>query len=105
MSRKDVRDEPGRCMRLSAEEGVETWLDLMTGRVLVGLSRRETDMNTPSTETTLAEASVSDSVALLDVVKDYLDEAGYTYLVVSPENIGFPIEETHALYNILINVD
>ena len=34
LRRLDVRKVPGRAIRLSVEEGVETWLDFDTGRLL-----------------------------------------------------------------------
>ncbi len=46
--RRDV-DEPGRLLRLAEEHGVETWLDLKTGRQLAGLTRGpEADVAAPS---------------------------------------------------------
>lgn len=39
--RHDVRDEPGRCMRIAEEEGLETWLDFETGRIDRGLPHRD----------------------------------------------------------------
>jgi hypothetical protein len=39
--RRDVRDEPGRMLRLAKEDGIETWLDFDTGEQIVGLPHRD----------------------------------------------------------------
>jgi hypothetical protein len=38
--RSDIRDDPDRAMPLAEEDGIETWLDLTTGRVVAGLAHR-----------------------------------------------------------------
>ncbi len=39
--RHDIRDEPGRCIMLADEGGLETWLDFETGRLERGLPQRD----------------------------------------------------------------
>jgi hypothetical protein len=46
--RQDIRKIPGRAFKLSEEDGIETWLDLQTGRVIDGLSDSDTPGNTSS---------------------------------------------------------
>jgi hypothetical protein len=36
--RSDIRDDPDRALKLGEEDGIETWLDLNTGRLVAGLS-------------------------------------------------------------------
>jgi hypothetical protein len=57
MERFDVRDEPGRMLRLAEDDGVEIWLDLFTGSQGAGLPHREDPQDgsllgeeTPATE-------------------------------------------------------
>ena len=39
LKRTDIRDIPGRALRLAIDEGVETWLDFDTGRILTKSSK------------------------------------------------------------------
>lgn len=41
--RRDIRDEPGRMLKLAEDEnGVETWLDMRTSRQIIGFPHRDT---------------------------------------------------------------
>ena len=39
LTRTDLRDEPGRMLKLAEEGDIETWLDFQTGQVTVGMKR------------------------------------------------------------------
>lgn len=40
LARFDIRNIPDRAMKLADENGVETWLDFMTGRITMSMPRR-----------------------------------------------------------------
>jgi hypothetical protein len=40
LEREDIRDIPGRAVKLGEENGLETWLDMDTGRIIRGLPQR-----------------------------------------------------------------
>ena len=41
LTRMDIREQPGRCLGLAAENGLETWLDFNTGKLTLGLPQRD----------------------------------------------------------------
>lgn len=45
LTRTDVREQAGRCLRLSAEHGLETWLDFETGKLTLGLPQRDVEID------------------------------------------------------------
>lgn len=103
---RDVRDEPGRCLRLASEDGVESWLDFDTGRILVGLSQRDGDTPVQKTKEDFPkDHAPSTNGSLVNVVRGYLDEMEYKYLVVDAERTALKITETHGTYEVRITVD
>lgn len=77
LTRKDMRDEAGRCLKLGDEDGLETWLDFQTGSLIQGLAQREAEGE--SWLQSAEEPVVGAGTALIDVVTSALDLRGWEY--------------------------
>lgn len=116
--RRDVRDEPGRCLKLAEENGLETWLDFKTGEIMIGLPQRSTAKgpNAPTAPSPHREAAVeSDELfeedsteqesALLGVIAGMLETEGYRHSVVSARRITLSMAAEHGVYNFFFVTD
>ncbi len=127
----DHRVEPGRCMKLADEGGVETWLDLQTGHVVSGLPAfpfEMVDLNHSIGDDTLGttpnpfaeneegdedDGDIDDVLeqflnpgddSLMATVRKMLDASGYRYQQPSSETLTFTIRNEHATYNLFFAV-
>jgi hypothetical protein len=81
---QDLREEPGRCIKLADENGREIWLDLHTGRQFAapapaaGPADEPSDSRDEMTDDT-DEPQAPDTEVLLDIVRASLDAQGYHY--------------------------
>jgi len=106
--RFDIRDEPGRTLRLGEDEGKETWLDFKTGRVVSGLPHlHSVEAHTQSTTQTLDafRTMTDDAAPILPIVMAALDARRLKYLALDENALSLQLRTDHATYACRINVD
>jgi hypothetical protein len=95
LQRSDIREEPGRAMRLASENGIETWLDFHTGQLVRGLA--------PAAAAGPAEeerARMDGPIA--SVLRAALDARGWRYTWVAERGmVDLPVAGDHALYRLV----
>ncbi len=109
LQRHDVRDEPGRCMRLAVENGLETWVDFTTGELVKGLPQRD--------EAPAAASGASSATAcaptepeelgegeepLFPMVTAALEEREWTYTVMDGDSAIVRVRDVKASYDVFI---
>lgn len=106
--REDMRDEPGRCLRLSAEGDVETWLDFATGHVLAGLPQRAEhgrEATGAGMMCTTAEGTESAASPLMPVVQQVLDVRSWKGIPLSDDSIIVRVRDRHAVYDVFLTTN
>ena len=126
LTREDIREEPGRCMKLAEEEGVETWIDFSTGELIVGLSHREEGGDVPATHACAAASADTSSAgeevdldeiikameeeearktSLLELVRQALVEGGVTPHQSAENTLVVRVREAKSVYDVCFVVD
>lgn len=118
MTRADLRDEPGRMLKLAEEGDVETWLDFQTGRVTVGMKRlaecgsgatSAARHDSETTEVSLArrrqEAEGEDDGGLLAIVERTLRERGLRTDRMDDDSVFGRLRTDRASYELFVNVN
>jgi hypothetical protein len=131
MIREDIRDDAENMIKLADEDGIETWLDLSTGKQLIGLGHREApesggtvtasdSRHRPATtrdsfDTTPIEHDTRDmheqpASDLLSVVRAALAAREVEHAVTeagddSPAAVTFPLRGDHTVYEFLVSID
>jgi hypothetical protein len=111
LTRSDIRDEPGRFIRLAVEEDGEVWLDYKTGEISEGVPPRTAEEMRPESVTpsdSTSESSVSAQPAESDVapsalmegVATALEEQGYHFARTDPRTIQLSIRNVKSAYSI-----
>jgi hypothetical protein len=94
LTRSDTRDEPGRCLRLAVDNGIETWLDFTTGKVSVGLAQRDDseseELPDPFTPT------------LIEVVEDALNQHKVGHVRVRKDALKARIENPKGFFELRV---
>lgn len=108
LTRNDVRDEPGRMMPLSSEEGLETWLDFETGQMIQGFPHRAdvaptaaSAMEPPGS----LEERTPDPGSLEAVVLSVIVESNSRYRRFGEKAFALRATGDKASYEILLTVD
>jgi hypothetical protein len=112
----DIRDEPGRCLKLAEEEGREIWIDFQTGAIDEGPPLRATadspaDHTASEDATTMGEQAPEESDSswegdggvLLSIVRAMLDGHGYRYQQLDAESLSLTIRNEHGTYAVFFN--
>lgn len=106
--RTDIRDEPGRMLRLAEEDGVETWIDFRTGDLVSGLAHREEAVVERTASTTITDGLASmaaSDLPLLPIVTAALHERNLRYMALSEQTMALPIRTDLATYDCILRVD
>jgi len=101
--RGDIRDEPGRCMRLVVEETLETWIDFTNGRIIQGLPHRDTAAAESDAQPTLSAPAQADTLA--SIVISALAERDWEHEMLNERFIWLPAGTAHCRYNVVLTVD
>lgn len=118
MTRTDLRDEPGRMLKLAEEGDVETWLDFQTGQVTIGMKRlaecgsgatsvhRDADTTeVPVARRTLEVEKEDDDGGLRGVVERTLRERGLRTDRMDDDSVFGRLRTDHASYELFVTVD
>src|ERR1051326_8465019 len=104
---RDVRDEPGRAMRLGCSGGRETWLDFETGR-LVDCEAREAgaaaDAGEPAPDEQLPPAPAAPG-PLLAVLSGVLEARGWEYQRRGPNHLSSRVRNGRFGFDLLFLAD
>lgn len=105
--REDVRDIPGRCMRVAVEKGVETWLDFATGRLYASLPHDDgAQQNTaPMPAVTPADGQSGGQPPLMPVVLGVLDERGWKAIPFGDGSVLVPVRDCCAAYDVFLTTN
>lgn len=76
--RHDIRDEPGRMMRLAEEDGLEIWLDFKTGRQIAAVPQEPQSV----AGTAPAKRRRRRRTSIMSIVRRALDEQSWRYAMV-----------------------
>ncbi len=108
--RHDVREEPGRCMRIAAEDGLETWVDFQTGRVVQGVPQRDDDLPVagvaPAATVSAAPGPLDEPAEpLMPIVLAVLDERGWKHTALDEGSVLLRVRDVRAAYDVFITTD
>jgi hypothetical protein len=101
--RRDIRDEPGRAMRLSSENGRETWLDLTTGHLVDCLAREAGDEGGAGESAPAEQSPAALQVPgpLMAVVFGVLDGRGWEYQLRGPNLLNSRVRNGRFAFDLL----
>lgn len=119
MTRTDLRDEPGRMLKLAEEGEIETWLDFRTGEITVGLKRLAecasgaqpvSSRDNPGTEVALprrlqGKAREDRDRGLLGVVVSALSERGLRTDRMDDDSVFGRLRTDRASYELFVTVN
>ena len=114
LSHHDIRNEPGRCLKLAEEpDGHEIWLDFETGNIAPGNPCRPdiaaTDESpisngspSPRTETVRSDVQTigASESTLLSRVRSMLDTSGHKYTVLGPDALSAIFSNLRGIYTV-----
>ena len=104
---RDVRDEPGRAMRLGCSGGRETWLDFETGR-LVDCEAREAGAAADAGEPPPAERvqpATAEPGPLMEVVSGVLEARGWECQCRGPNHLSSRVRNGRFGFDLLLLAD
>lgn len=103
--RHDIRDEPGRMMRLAEEDGLEIWLDFKTGRQIAAVPQPASEGAEPSrsegegTATKGKRRRRKRVASIMATMRRALEEQGWRYAVVEEAPlVAFNVAGERATY-------
>jgi hypothetical protein len=108
LARQDIREQPGRCLRLAVEKEGEVWLDFQTGSIIEGAPPRtaepfasERERPTNELEEDVPNVVVGDPTvpsALIEVVAASLEKHGHQYFRINACTIQLSLRHAKAAY-------
>jgi hypothetical protein len=110
LTRTDIRDEPGRCVQLSDENGLEIWLDFQTGQMIEGLPQRpasdsasaDAAAQLPAVGATMPATEGFDAEdRLIATVRSAFDHRGYKYQQIGESTLTLISRRESASYMIM----
>lgn len=114
LERFDIRDEPGRCLKLADEDGRETWLDFQSGTITEGVPQRVLDpgagpLPDPHRTAMMPKAentpTADGSRRLLAVFREMLDGSGYKYQEAGTDALLLRMHDEHGSYTFVLTAD
>lgn len=96
LSRTDIREEPGRMMRLAADGELETWLDFRSGAVITGPAAPLTPV--PPSDRSMPKQTEP----LIDIVIAAVEQNGWSFTRPSPLAIVYSVTGDRAAYDGLV---
>lgn len=105
LTRSDVRDEAGRCLRIAVEGDLETWVDFTTGRLFTAPARDEGGaltliMSRSGSRNGIPVTSVSGAGPMMQVVIRALEAREQRYTMLRPETVLFRVSKTNSAHDV-----
>lgn len=104
LTRTDIRNERGRSMQLAEDDGLETWIDFVTGELIQGLPQRDA-AGSSAGESVQASVVGTGDEDLLSIVKGVLDERGWPYDHFLECTVSVSADDAHIDYHIFLTTD